>query len=96
MDLSHSVFSGHRVETFFLIRVLLTCSAVLVSGVQQNESVIHISTLLHSFPILAITEYPVEFPVLHSRFLLVIYCILYTAVVFVHPRLPSYPSLPYP
>ena len=50
---------------------------VLVSGVQQSESVIHIhnniSTLsLDSFPI---AEYCVEFPVLYSRFSLATYFI---------------------
>ena len=54
-------------------------NVVLVSGVQQSESVIlyqYIYPLfLIFFPILAITEYEVEFPVLYSRSLLVIYFI---------------------
>ena len=49
---------------------------MLFSGVQQCESVIHISTLfLDSFPMKAITEYWVKFSVLYSRFLLVTYFI---------------------
>ena len=49
---------------------------MLVSAVQQSESVlhIHIATLvLDSFPIYIITEHCVEVPVLYSRSLLVIY-----------------------
>ena len=44
---------------------------VLVSGVQQSESVIH--SFSNCFPILVITEHWVEFHVLYSRSLLVIY-----------------------
>ena len=44
-------------------------SVVLVSAIQQSESVIQ----LCSFPIYIITEYWVEFPVLYSRPLLVTY-----------------------
>ena len=48
---------------------------MLLSAAQQSESVIHIhiSTVLDSIPILVITKYRVEFPVLDSRFLLLIY-----------------------
>ena len=50
-------------------------SVVLVLGVQQSESIIcvHIPALQHSFPGWVITEYWVEFPVLYSRSLLVVY-----------------------
>ena len=48
---------------------------VLVSGVQQNDSVIHVSIFFSdSFPIWVITEYWVEFPVLYSRSLFIYYC----------------------
>ena len=50
-------------------------SVVLVLGVQQSESIIcvHIPALQHSFPGWVITEYWVEFPVLYSRSLQVVY-----------------------
>ena len=60
------------------IEVQFIYNVVLVSAVQQCESVIriHISTFfLDSFPIQAVTEYRVKFPVLYSSFLLVIYFI---------------------
>ena len=52
-------------------------NVVLVSGTQKNESVyIYISPLfLDSFPVQTIAEYWVNFPVLYSGFLLVIYFI---------------------
>ena len=60
---------------------------MLVSGVQKSESVIQIYIYLHSFldsfPIKAITEYWVEFPVLYSMSLLVIYFI-YSSVYISH------------
>ena len=49
-------------------------NVVLVSGVQQSDSVIYIYTyscFKDPFLILVITEYRVEFPVLYSRSLLV-------------------------
>ena len=45
-------------------------NVVLVSAVKWSESVI--ATLLDFSPVLVITEYWVELPVLYSRFLLVI------------------------
>ena len=50
---------------------------VFVSAARQNESAIHIhiSTLLDSFSIKVIMDHLVEFPVLYSRSLLVIYFI---------------------
>ena len=83
------------------IGVQLIYNVVLVSAVQQSESVIHIhvSTLLDCFPIQAITEYRDEFPVLYSRSLLVIYFIdsrVYMSVPISQlnppPRLPSPPQ----
>ena len=49
----------------------------LISVEQQSESVIHleISAPLDSFCILVLTEYLVEFPVVYSRSLQVIYFI---------------------
>ena len=41
---------------------------MLVSVVQQSDSVVH----MHSFPIQITTDYYVEFPVLYSRSLLII------------------------
>ena len=49
---------------------LLIYNTVLVTGVQQSESVMH--SFLESFPIQAITEYWVGSPVPYSRSLLVI------------------------
>ena len=61
------------------IGVELIYNVVLVSGIQQSESVTHISTLFKIlFPYRSL-EYRVEFPVLYSRFLLVIY-IIYSSV----------------
>ena len=48
-------------------------------------------SFLDSFPIEAITEYWVEFPVLYSMSLLVIYFI-FSSVYYVIPNLPIYPS----
>ena len=48
----------------------------------------YIHSFLDSFPIQAITEYWVEFPVLYSRSLIVIYFI-YTSV-YINPNLPTY------
>ena len=78
------------------IGVQLVYNVVLVSSVQQNESIIHIhvSTLLESFfPVYVITEHWVEFPVLHSRFLLLIYFI-YNSVCILIPISPFIPPLP--
>ena len=41
----------------FFIGVQLIYNIVLVSSVQQSESVIHICTFLDSFPVWVITEY---------------------------------------
>ena len=51
------------------IRVWLVYNVVLVSAVQQSESVLRMSTLLDSFPYRSLQS--TEFPVLYSRFLLV-------------------------
>ena len=46
-------------------------NVVLISAVQQNESVIHTYILfLYSFPLWFISGYSVEFPGLYSRTLL--------------------------
>ena len=47
---------------YFFIEVQLNYNVVLVSGVQQSDSVIY--SFSDSFPIYVITEYLVEFPVL--------------------------------
>ena len=58
------------------VEVELIFSIVLVSGVQQSESVIllytYVYSFLDSFPTSAIIEYWVDFPMLHSRSLLAI------------------------
>ena len=61
----------------FLIGVQLLYNVVLVSAVQRSESAIciHISPLLDFLPIQVTTEHWVEFPMLYSRFSLVIYFI---------------------
>ena len=53
------------------IGVELIYNIVLVSGVQQSDSVIY-SFFFASFPMQVITEYCLELPVLYNRFLLVI------------------------
>ena len=57
----------------------------LISAEQQSESVIplEISAPLDSFCILVLTEYLVEFPVVYSRSLQVIYFI-YSSVYMSH------------
>ena len=50
---------------FNFIRVQLTYNVVLVSGVQQSDSVIHINISI-LFSILVITNYWVDFPILYS------------------------------
>ena len=64
---------------FFVIfiEVKLIYNVVLASDIQQSESVVHmhIPTYIWTLPIQAVTEYQVEFPVLYSRSLLVIYFI---------------------
>ena len=51
-------------------------NVVLVSDVQQSVSVIYIYILFsYSFPLLVITRYLIEFPLLHNRSLLFIYFI---------------------
>ena len=67
-------------EFLFYIGVEMTINAVLVPGVQQSDSVIHVraSILFHYFPALALTGYWVELPVLCGRSLLVI-CFKYSS-----------------
>ena len=59
----------------------------LISAEQQSESVIYLEILapLDSFSISVITEYSVEFLVLYSRTLLVIYAI-YSSVSVLIPN----------
>ena len=67
---------------------------LLVSGVQQSDSVIHTFILFSdSSPIWVITEYRAEFPVLYSRALLVI-CFKYSSVSVSAPG--AQPALPHP
>ena len=61
----------------------LVYNVVLVSGVQQSDSVIHAFFFLRFFFIQVITKCWVVFPVLHSRSLLVIYIIYSNAHVFI-------------
>ena len=77
---------------FFLIGVQLIYNVVLISGVQQSESVIHIhiSTLFFFqivFPYRPL--HSIEFPVLYSRFLLVNLFYIQQCV-YVSPSLPIY------
>ena len=44
-------------NSFFFIEVELTYNVVLVSDVQQSDSVLHIHIILHSFPLWFITGY---------------------------------------
>ena len=55
----------------------MICNVVLVSGVQQSEPVVHVHRFI-LFQILflyRLLDYSVEFPVLYSRPLLLIYLI---------------------
>ena len=66
-------------RNIFLFSILLelTYNVVLISSIRKSESVIYIYVYLQSFfPIQAITNYSVDFPVLYSKFLLIIYFIL--------------------
>ena len=97
-----SPFSPHfegflSLSLFFLIEVQLIYNVVLVSGIQQSDSVIHIH-----IPILFQILFPfrllqnIEFPVLYSRSLLVI-CFKYMYCVYVNPKLLIYlSSQPFP
>ena len=58
---------------------------VLVSGVQQSDSVIYISILFRLFSHSSIIEYWKEFPVLYSRSLLIIYFIYGTVYTLGFP-----------
>ena len=67
---------------------------LLLSGVQPTESVIYVSTFFFCrfFTIYAIIEYWVDFPVLHSRSLLVIYFVysnVYVSIPVIQFSLPS-------
>ena len=82
-----SFFLSSSLPSIF-IGVQLIYNSVLGSGVQQSESVIYLSiyitSFLDSFPIWAITECWVEFPVLYSRSLLVI-CFIHCSVFVSSP-----------
>ena len=67
---------------FYFIRVRLIYNVVLVSGVQQSDSVIHIFIvfeILFSYRLSQQSIQSVEFPVLYSRSMLVIY-LIYSSV----------------
>ena len=80
----------------FFIGVQLIYKVVLVSAIQKSESAIHIhmSTLLDSIPIQVSTKHRIEFPVLYSRFLLIIFYIQYC--VYVNPKLLIYSCARFP
>ena len=69
-------FWSHILMSNF-VGVHLTYNVVFISDVQQSESVRH--TYIHSFsgsfPIWITTQYWLDFPVLYSRFVLLIYFI---------------------
>ena len=68
-------------------------NVVLVSGVQQSDSVIHIAII---FQILFHTGYIrilIEFPVLYSRSLLITYFI-YSSVYMLIPKIYPSPTFP--
>ena len=69
------IYSLSLCKNNFYIEVQLIYNAVLVSGIQQSHSVIHIylHSFSDSFPIQVIIEYRVEFSMLYSRSLLIIY-----------------------
>ena len=73
----------------YLVGVQLIYSIVLVSAVQPIDSVIHIhiSILCQSFPIQVTAEGRVDFSVLYSRSLLVIYVIYSGLYMFQTPSL---------
>ena len=68
---------------------MLIYNVVLVSSVQQNDSVIRFSD---HFPSQVIAEYGVEFPAWYGRSLLVIYFVHAS----VHGLIPNSPSAPPP
>ena len=69
------MFSNFIFLLFTFIEVSVIYSVVLISTVQQNESVIHVYTLLYSFPLWFVIGYWIYFPVLYNRTLLFIHSI---------------------
>ena len=69
---------------------------MFISAVEQRDSVRHKYTFLYSFPLLFITGYWIEFPVLYSRTLLLIHSI-YNSLHLLIPKSqysPLQPSFP--
>ena len=61
-------------KCYFFIGIQLINNVVLVSGVQQSDSVIYVPILFSNyFPNQVVMEYRAEFPVLHRGSLLVIH-----------------------
>ena len=80
------VFSARR-----YFQVYLIYNVLLVSGVQQSESVIHINILFFH---IVIANYRVDFLVLYSIFLLIVYFMLWCVyVILTFPILPSPPKI---
>ena len=63
---------------------------MLISSVQQSDSVIHIYYFSYSFPLQFITGYWIQFPVLYTRFLLLIHP-TYTSLYLLIPNSQSSP-----
>ena len=78
---------------FFLpIEVLLIYNVALISALQQSDSVVHICSVLCSFPSSwLITGYLMQFPMLFSRALLFT-CSTYSSL---YPLIASFQSIPH-
>ena len=89
------MFTFHvNLKNLFLIYFILeyswlTMNVILISAVQQSDSVLHMYLIFFKFfPHVVIAEYWAEFPVLYSRSLLVIYSIY--SSVHINPRVLIY------
>ena len=54
-------------KKFYFVEIQLIYNILLISDVQQSNSVIYIYSFSYSFPLWFITGYWIEFPVLYGR-----------------------------
>ena len=91
---THKVFFFLVGQFIYIFKLKLIYNAVLISAVQQSDSVIHIYSFLYSFPLwFIIGYYCIWFPVLYSRTLLFIHSI-YTTLHLLIPNSQSIPTPP--
>jgi len=94
VGLSHSIFRGFQV--FLNPEVYLIYSVVLISGVQQTNSVICVCvcnkySFSHSFPLGVLRKYWVWFPVLYHRScclpIIYIYTLTHFLYIYIHTHI---------